>query len=169
MDLKKFKVEASRKKKKLTLFLQKFDEIVPEGLNTLAAEVDATVWRDVNCTTCANCCKTMTPTFRKADVIRISDHLGMKPKEFIEKWLYKEEDTGDWVNKTQPCQFLVDNKCSIYDVRPKDCAEFPHHYKKPLDAYNDTFIQNLHRCPATFLFVQRLKQRVEKEYEWEKI
>jgi uncharacterized protein len=167
MDLQKFKIKASRKKKKLTLFLQKLDDIVPEDMPQLVAEVDATVWRDIDCTTCANCCKTMTPTFSRADVTRISNHLGMKPKEFVERWLHKEEESGDWVNTTQPCQFLVDNKCSIYEVRPKDCAEFPHHNKKPFDLYNDTFTQNLHRCPATFTLIERLEKRVKDDYEWD--
>lgn len=168
MDLQKFKIVAPRKKKKLAAFLQKLDDIVPEGMPKLVAETDATVWRDINCMECANCCKTMTPTFRKADITRISAHLNMQPKEFVERWLLKEEDTGDWVNKTQPCQFLVNNKCSIYEVRPKDCAEFPHHNKKPFDAYNDTFTNNLTHCPATFTLVERLKEAVERDYEWEK-
>jgi Fe-S-cluster containining protein len=166
MDLKKFRIAASRKKAKLTEFLTKLDDIVPMDLPELVAEEDAKVWKNVDCMDCANCCKTMTPTFRRADVIRISKHLSMKPKEFVEKWLHKEEDTGDWVNNTQPCQFLVDNKCSIYEVRPADCAEFPHHNKKPFDAYNQTFIDNLPHCPATLQLVDRLKHRVEKEYEW---
>ncbi len=166
MDLKKFRITASRKKKKLTEFLVKLDKIVPVDMPKLVADADAKTWKEVDCMQCANCCKTMTPTFRKADVSRISKHLGMKPKEFIDKWLHKEEDTGDWVNNTQPCQFLKDNKCSIYEVRPADCAEFPHHNKKPFDAYNQTFIDNLVYCPATLQLVDRLKQRVEKEYEW---
>ena len=108
----------------------------------------------------------MTPTFRRADILRISAHLQMTPKAFTEKWLLKEEDTGDWVNKLQPCQFLVNNMCSIYEVRPKDCAEFPHHNKRPFDAYNDTFKNNLDKCPATFVLVERLMKKVEAEYEW---
>lgn len=166
MDLKAFRKKASAKKAKRTAFLQKLDDIVPEDMPKLVTEVDATVWRDVDCTTCANCCKTMTPTFTPKDIKRISAHVGMTVAEFKEKWLHKEEDTGDWVNDNQPCQFLVNDMCSIYEVRPRDCAEFPHHYKRPFDMYNDTFIQNLHRCPATFTLVERLEQRVRKEYEW---
>jgi len=166
MDLQEFKLLAARKKKKLRKFLEKLDHIVPEDMPKLVAEEDKKVWEKVDCTQCANCCKTMTPTFRKSDVVRISDHLGMKPKEFIDKWLHKEEDTGDWVNKTQPCQFLVNDKCSIYEVRPRDCADFPHHHKKPFDAYNDTYANNVIHCPATFMLVNRLRKRIEKEYEW---
>jgi uncharacterized protein len=166
MDLQKFRRIAARKKAKLGVFLDKLDEIVPEDMPKVVKETDLTVWQDVHCMECANCCKTMTPTFRRADIIRISAHLGMTPKEFSNKWLDKEEDTGDWVNKQQPCQFLVNNMCSIYDVRPKDCAEFPHHNKRPFDAYNDTFKNNLDKCPATFVLVERLKKRIEAEYEW---
>jgi len=166
MDLKKFKITAARKRKSLSVFLDKLDELVPEDLPELVAKEDAAVWREVHCMECANCCKTMTPTFTKADVKRISAHLDMKPKDFMDKWLVKEEDSGDWINTTQPCQFLVDNKCSIYEVRPEDCAQFPHHNKKPFDLYNDTFKNNLIHCPATLTLIDRLKKVVEKEYEW---
>jgi uncharacterized protein len=166
MDLKKFRITAARKKKSLSAFLDKLDVLVPEDLPVLVAREDAAVWRDINCMECANCCKTMTPTYTKADIKRISAHLDMKPKEFMDKWLIKEEDSGDWINKTQPCQFLADNKCSIYEVRPADCAAFPHHNKKPFDLYNETFKNNLIHCPATLSLVDRLKKVVEKEYEW---
>jgi len=165
MDIKKFRLSAARKRKSLSAFLDKLDEIVPDDMPVLVARADATVWRDINCMECANCCKTMTPTFTKADITRISAHLRMSTKDFKEKWLKKEE-SGEWVNTTQPCQFLVDNKCSVYEVRPKDCAEFPHHNKKPFDLYNETFKNNLVHCPATLALVERLKKDVERDYEW---
>jgi uncharacterized protein len=167
MNLKRFKARYIAYKKPLVAFLKKLDKIVPEDMPELVQRVDATVWRDTHCTECANCCKTMTPTFNKADITRISAHLGMLPKDFIGKWLHKEKDSGDWVNNTQPCQFLgADDRCTIYEVRPRDCAEFPHHDKKPFDAYNDTFINNLPHCPATLRLVERLKKTVERDYEW---
>ena len=89
MDLKKFRIISARKRKPLTAFLLKLDKIVPEDMPKVVAKVDATVWKDVNCMECANCCKTMTPTFTKKDIKRISGHLGMQPKEFIDKWLKK--------------------------------------------------------------------------------
>ena len=166
MDIKKFRVKAVRKKAELSAFLKKLDDIVPHDMPELVARVDAKVWQDIDCTTCANCCKTMTPTFTKADMKRISAHLGMDIPTFKTKWLKKEDESGDWVNTTQPCQFLEDNKCTIYEVRPDDCAEFPHHNKKPFDLYNDTFTNNLVHCPATLTLIDRLKKVVERDYEW---
>ncbi len=90
----------------------------------------------------------------------------MSPKDFKAKWLHQDPDNGDWVNNLQPCQFLQpDNRCGIYEVRPLDCAEFPHHNKKPFDDYNETFIGNVPRCPATNELVVRLKKRLEQDYE----
>lgn len=167
MDLKKFSKKAAKNRPKLVKFLKKLDKIVPEGMDTLAKEEDQKVWEKIDCLECANCCKTMTPTYNKADIERISTHLGMKPKEFKDKWLYQEKKTGDWMNTSTPCQFLgSDNKCTIYAIRPVDCAEFPHHTKKDFDAYNDTYIQNVDRCPATYELVKQLRKRVEKEYVW---
>lgn len=168
MDLQKFRRKAARNKEALTSFLQKLDDIVPEDMPALVAEADAEAWKEVQCLSCANCCKTMTPTWNRADVMRVSKHLGMTPKTFIEQWLYKEPETGDWVNKSQPCQFLdlTTNMCTVYEIRPKDCKEFPHHNKKPFDLYNDTFAGNVTRCPATYELVSRLKKKIERDYEW---
>lgn len=166
VDLEKFKRTASRNKKKLVAFLKKLDEIVPAGFSGIVAEEDARMWSRTDCTTCANCCKTMTPTYSQSDIKRIAAHFNMKPALFFKTYLRKEEDTGDVVNQSQPCPFLVSDKCSIYAIRPKDCAAFPHHHKRPFDLYNDTFEQNLQRCPATFRLIQSLEKRVNKEYEW---
>ncbi len=167
MDLRSFKKKSAKQRSELAAFLKKLDDIVPEDMPQLVAEEDKRVWQETDCLSCANCCKKMTPTFTKEDIVRIAAHLGMSAAAFKKKWLYKEPDNGDWVNTGTPCQFLgKDHKCSIYEVRPADCAEFPHHHKQPFDSYNDTFTQNLSYCPATYNLVQRLKKRVEREYEW---
>ncbi|HRP89473.1 MAG TPA: YkgJ family cysteine cluster protein [Edaphocola sp.] len=166
LDVKNILKKAKREQQELTTFLQKFDHTIPDNLDKIVAEEDEKVWKEVNCLECANCCKTMTPIFTPEDIKRISKHLGMTEKAFFEKYLEIEEDTGSTVNKILPCQFLVDNKCSIYEVRPIDCAEFPHHNKVPFDDYNETFIQNVHRCPATYKLVKQLKARIEEEYDF---
>jgi Fe-S-cluster containining protein len=166
MDLQEVLKSAAKDKKKLTKFLQKFDTIVPPDLNEIVAEEDAKVWQEVDCTVCAHCCKTMTPIFTEEDIARIAAHFDITPQAFFDQYLEIEEDTGSTVNKVLPCVFLVDNKCSIYSVRPIDCAEFPHHDKRPFDDYNETFIQNVFRCPATYKLVSQLKERIESEYEF---
>ncbi|HTO16976.1 MAG TPA: YkgJ family cysteine cluster protein [Edaphocola sp.] len=166
LDVKAILKDAKKDKKKLVDFLQKFDTIIPDNLDIIVAEEDKKVWEETNCLECAHCCKTMTPIYITEDINRISKHLGLTPEKFFDEYLEVEEDTGSTINKTLPCPFLKDNKCSIYEVRPIDCAEFPHHNKVPFDDYNETYIQNVHRCPATYKLVKQLKERIEREYDF---
>jgi Fe-S-cluster containining protein len=166
--LKTFKKELPKQKKILTSFLKKFDKKYVRTINKLVSEASDETWEKTDCLTCGNCCKVMTPTFTKTDIKRISAHFDMTEKAFFDKWLMKDADNGDNVNKVQPCQFLnlKDNKCSIYEIRPFDCSEFPHFKRKPFGDFNHIHTQNIDYCPATFDFVNRLKEKIEKEYTW---
>jgi Fe-S-cluster containining protein len=79
--------------------------------------------------------------------------------------LRKEKNTGDWLNQTTPCQFLnlKNNKCDIYEVRPVDCAGFPHLSKKKMVDYVHVHKQNIELCPATFRLVERMMEKVNGE------
>lgn len=67
---------------------------------------------------------------QKKDIERIAKHLRMKPADFEAKFLRTDED-NDKVLQSLPCFFLnEDNTCSIYEVRPKACREYPHTNRK---------------------------------------
>ena len=159
----------SKMKKKMMLnrsafrrFLTKLEKDPPRGLDNLAVKTDKLVWAETDCLACANCCKTMTPTFTEKDIKRISAHLDMTPDAFKSKWLHFEKKDKDWVNNKQPCQFLnlKDNKCSIYIVRPESCAGFPHLKKKKMVEYIHVHQQNVGYCPATYKMVERMMERM---------
>lgn len=148
-------------RRKYRYFLTRLETVKPKGLDKMAAEVDQEVWKETDCLACANCCKTMTPTFTPQDIKRIAAHFNQTPDEFREKWLYKQRGTGDWLNKKEPCQFLdlTTNKCSIYEIRPADCAGFPHHTKKHFTEWVHVYKQNVEYCPATFKMVEKMMER----------
>jgi Fe-S-cluster containining protein len=160
--------EYQLKKKSLHTFLKKFDEKTVTGINSMVDQASDETWQEVECLSCANCCKVMTPTFTKADLKRISTHFRMSEKDFYTKWLETDKKNGDKVNRIQPCQFLnlSDNKCTIYDIRPEDCAKFPHFKRKPFGDYNHVHLQNIEYCPATLRFITKLQARIETEFEW---
>jgi Fe-S-cluster containining protein len=66
------------------------------------------------------------------------------------------------MNRSEPCQFLdlKTNLCSIYAVRPADCAGFPHLTKKKAVEYLHVHHQNVQHCPATFLMVEKLMAKL---------
>lgn len=157
-----------KQKESLGIFLKKFDDQKIIGINKLVEDASAKAWEEVNCLECANCCKVMTPTFTKTDLKRISAFLGMTETEMYDKWLKTDEDNGDIVNQKQPCQFLdkKTNYCSIYEVRPHDCATFPHFKRKPFNDFNHIHEQNIEYCPATLKMINNLKETIDAGFEW---
>ncbi|HLI93024.1 MAG TPA: YkgJ family cysteine cluster protein [Puia sp.] len=161
VHLRAFKLQVSHNRRRMRYFLTRLEKNVPRGLQHAAANADQAAWQRTDCRDCANCCKTMSPTYTKNDISRISAHLGMSEKAFKDKWLYKDK-TGDWMNVSQPCQFLdtATNLCKIYEVRPGDCAGFPHHNKKLGPDYMHVFKQNVEFCPVTYRMVQALMENL---------
>jgi len=106
----------------------------------------------------------MTPTYTNADIKKIASYLQISSDEMKRKWLKKERGTGDWINNTTPCQFLdlETNMCNVYEVRPADCAGFPHLARKKIVDYLHVHQQNLDECPATFKLVEKMNELVEK-------
>ncbi|MEO9210229.1 MAG: YkgJ family cysteine cluster protein [Ginsengibacter sp.] len=164
VNLKKHKKKFDLQKRSLRYFITRFENNPPKNFNKIVVSTDQEVWSKIDCLGCANCCKVMSPTYTNADILRISKHLGMKPKEFKEKWLYLDKRENDWMNRSRPCQFLdlETNKCTIYEVRPKDCAQFPHLARKPVLDYFYIHKQNIEYCPATMLFVEKLQEKIKK-------
>ncbi|HEY8404525.1 MAG TPA: YkgJ family cysteine cluster protein [Flavobacteriales bacterium] len=118
------------------------------------------VFSRLDCLTCANCCKTTSPIFRDVDIDRIAKHLGMRPSAFTEKYLHIDED-NDWVLNSSPCAFLdSENYCTIYDVRPKACREYPHTDRKNMSQIMDLTYRNTLVCPAVVEMVESIKKAV---------
>ncbi|GAB2652626.1 YkgJ family cysteine cluster protein [Flavihumibacter cheonanensis] len=162
VNLRQFKKQVIERKRTLKRFLTKLENERPRGIDKITPVIEQEVWSEVDCLTCANCCKKMSPTFTKQDLIRISAHLHMTVDAFKEKWLFFDKKDKDWMNVKQPCQFLdlKTNMCSIYEVRPADCAGFPHLSKKKAVDYMHVHKQNIEYCPATFKMVEKLKAAI---------
>jgi Fe-S-cluster containining protein len=161
INLRLFRKKVSANKSAFKRFLTRLEKNPPRGLDSMAVSADLEMWKQTDCLSCANCCKTMSPTFTNKDLLRISSHIGMTVEQFKKKYLYQDKE-GDWINKKQPCQFLnlADNKCSIYEVRPRDCSGFPHHTRRKMVDYMHVFKQNIEYCPATYRVVEIMKERL---------
>ncbi len=162
VNLRSFARKLAINRKTFRRFLTRAEKMPRKLIDPLTPAIEAEVWQEVNCLSCANCCKKMTPTYTQADLKRIAPHFGQTPKQFTEQWL-KRDKNKDLVNKIQPCQFLdlKTNMCSIYSIRPYDCASFPHLSKPKFDLYAHVHKQNIDYCPATFKMVEKLKAAVE--------
>jgi Fe-S-cluster containining protein len=110
----------------------------------------------INCLDCAACCKNYSPRFKTTDIKRISKALKMKESAFIDEYLDLDAD-GDYVVTSKPCPFLgVDNACSIYEVRPSDCARFPYTDEDVLLKRPQITLKNSSFCPAVYYVLEKI-------------
>ena len=158
--LKQLPLKAKEKHTENKKFFTKLKKKPPKNLDYIMQELHEEEFQRTDCLTCANCCKTTGPLFTNADVERISKHLKLKPQLFIERYLRLDED-NDYVLQQVPCTFLgSDNYCSIYDVRPKACREFPHTDRKKFHQIDQLTLKNMAICPAAFNIVEAMKKKL---------
>jgi len=157
MNLAQYKEQVKLMRKENTQFFKRLKKKNPKVLDKLIHPLHEEVFECTDCMKCANCCKTTGPLFTDKDISRISKHLRIKPSKFTEKYLRIDEDR-DYVLKTVPCTFLgADNYCSIYDVRPKACREFPHTDRIKQHQLLELTEKNMEVCPAVFSIIEKLK------------
>ncbi len=157
LDLEELPAKAADRRKENQQYFQKMRKKKPKQLDETVAALHDEVFEEVDCLQCANCCKTTSPVFTDKDIERIAKHLRMRPAIFVETYLHIDEDQ-DYVLNEAPCPFLgLDHYCSIYDVRPKACREYPHTNRKRFHQILSLTLKNTEICPAAFEVVERLK------------
>jgi uncharacterized protein len=141
-------------------YFDKLKKKPPRDLDYVMQDLHEAEFRKTDCLSCANCCKTTGPLFTDADIERIARHFRLKPQQFVERYLRIDED-GDHVLQSVPCTFLgADNYCSIYEVRPKACREYPHTDRKKFQQITAITLKNVPVCPAVFRIVEEMKRRI---------
>ncbi len=159
MDLIKFKKDSEKNKDPNKKFLSKLAKADSRKVDDAFHQQHDNVFEEIDCLTCANCCKTTSPIFYQHDIERASKALRLRPSDFISKYLRVDEDK-DYVLQQAPCPFLdKENYCSIYADRPKACREYPHTNRKKMVQIMDLTFKNTLVCPAVFEMVERLKSK----------
>jgi Fe-S-cluster containining protein len=158
MDLEAFKKDAAMHFETNKQLIKRAKKV--KKLDNLFHELHEEVFEEIDCLTCANCCKTTSPIFYDADITRIAKTLKLKTGDFIATYLDKDED-NDYVLNTSPCPFLGnDNKCIVYNSRPKACREYPHTNRKRMAQVLNLTLTNSLVCPAVNEILKRMNQKL---------
>lgn len=160
--IKELPEKAKEKQLETKKYFAKIKKKTPKNLDVVMQELHEEVFERTDCLTCANCCKTTSPIFTNKDIERIAKHFRMPIIKFTDTYLQMDEDDW-WVLKSAPCTFLAeDNSCTIYDVRPKACREYPHTNRKKFSQLLNLTLKNTEVCPAVYDIVEAMKKRLPK-------
>ena len=141
-------------------FLKARCNLEPDEIDQRVFETTRRVWAGIDCTTCANCCREMKPTFSEEEVNRVARRLGMERRRFIERYLERSEAYSEnpWQTRTTPCPFLKDNLCSVYEDRPADCSGYPYLYQPDFVFRTWGMIERTFTCPIVYEVMEELKK-----------
>ena len=161
MEYHKILEKARSKKKQIKQLLDKLQKLNTKEVDEYFHVEHEKVFKEIDCLKCANCCKTTGPLFTQKDIERISQHLKIRPGEFIQQYLRIDED-NDYVLQSTPCVFLdKTNYCSIYSIKPKACGEFPHTNRKNMKEISKLTFNNSLVCPAVSQMLENIEEKLK--------
>lgn len=160
IDLENFRRESKSEYSSNRKLKDRLRKVKPKVLDGQFSQLNDEVFGQIDCLDCANCCKTTSPIFLNTDIDRLAKVFRMKSSGFIEEYLHRDEE-GDYVLNSSPCPFLKeDNKCLVYEDRPKACREYPHTNRKKMHGILTLTLKNTLVCPAVF----KIFQQIGKDY-----
>lgn len=129
-------------------------DIPAREVDNKVATIAARVMAAIDCTTCANCCKTLEPEISEEELQRLRSRSEDR-EQFMAKFVGFDAVRG--VHFLKPvCTFLTDHTCSVYGDRPSSCREYPRlvpdlkfRWKKTMEDYAV--------CPIVFNTIEQLK------------
>ncbi len=143
---------------------QKFAEFLKtknsEKVDTVVAELSQNAAKNIDCTQCANCCKSLTVAANYQDTVKVAAAVQLEIHEFKAKYM-KRNSEGATVFKQRPCPFLKNNLCSVYESRPSTCRTYPHLEKGQFISRLGNVLSNLSVCPIAFNTFELLKLNYE--------
>ena len=113
-------------------------------IDLLVHQLNGQVSSRIDCITCGNCCKKLSPYLNEDDLLRLAQATRVSIEEVLSS-LTEKDDAGISFRHL-PCSFLAENKCTIYHHRPGNCASFPHLHKSNITSGLRRVIDNYSIC-----------------------
>ncbi len=135
------------------IFLKGMDS---DELDKIVHPIAENITNQIDCTTCAACCKSLMINVTEEETILVAEHLKVSENLFKEKYVEKSSE-GEMIINAIPCHFLEDTKCGIYENRFSDCREFPHLHKNNFNRRLFSTIMNYEICPIIYNTIEALK------------
>jgi len=131
-------------------------------LDALIDEIAAGVIPHIDCTACANCCRSMAVGLTPDDIPPLTRATGLSPETIINRYVDRKAAApwGEWgVFCDAPCPFLRGMRCSVYANRPDACRDYPTLTPNFRWLY-DEIKRGAGKCPIVFNVIERLKQHL---------
>ena len=121
------------------------------------------VHAEIDCRTCAECCRVTEVQLVERDVEHLARYMGMPKQKFLDEYTTVDSDGALILKRTDtgkgPCVFLDGNDCTVYDARPGNCERFPHLLRGAgsLESRMWDFADRATYCPIVYNWMEAVK------------
>jgi Fe-S-cluster containining protein len=139
------------------------DDLTDAQLDAIVEAVAAPIIADIDCTQCANCCRTLDVYLEPDDLNRLERAFHISIDEIRTRCVDDDvlSDSGAVGKlKGKPCKFLDDKRCGIYEYRPQACRDYP--FLTPDFRWSmEQLIPGAAVCPIIYHTLNALLERVD--------
>jgi uncharacterized protein len=125
----------------------------PDDIDGLVRDLSRKYFALIDCTQCANCCRSLQMEFQETELHTIAKALGQSVEAF-------EKQSMSQGRVNPPCPMLNGKLCSIYENRPDVCRSYPHLEQPEFTSRLMGVIGNLSICPIAFNAFEELKAKL---------
>jgi hypothetical protein len=136
-------------------------DVPDEEIDRIVHKLYKEISMKIDCSKCRNCCKELRPSLYDEDIERLSASVGLSSDQIKKQYLVNDEvEYGNFVFRQKHCPFLKDNRCVVWENRPKDCLSYPHLHKEGFVFRLIGMVNNCSVCPIVFNVYERLKTQL---------
>ncbi|MGC1686059.1 MAG: YkgJ family cysteine cluster protein [Candidatus Acidiferrales bacterium] len=125
-------------------------QYAPDDIDSLVKSLSQKYFVLIDCTQCANCCRSLHIEFKESEFHTIADTLGHSIEAFQKQFMSEGQ-------MNPPCPMLNGGLCSNYENRPDVCRTYPHLELPEFTSRLTSVIENVAVCPIAFNALEELK------------
>lgn len=142
------------------------DDLTDAQIDAAVEAIAAPIVAAIDCTQCANCCRSLDVYLTPDDAQRLADGIDVPLDAITTQHIDRAQASkvGEWgVFKQRPCAFLKGKLCSVYAHRPETCRTYPAFTPDFRWTLDDT-IDGAAICPIIYNVLMRMTEQVETWY-----
>ncbi len=139
------------------------DDLTDAHIDAVVDAVAAPIVAAIDCTQCANCCRSLDVYLTPDDAERLSGALHIPVDQIETRYVehYDAEKVGEWGRfRERPCVFLKGKLCSVYAHRPDTCRTYPAFTPDFRWTLDDT-LEGASLCPIIYNVLVAMVEKVD--------
>jgi Fe-S-cluster containining protein len=143
------------------------DDRTDAEIDAMVDEIAAPIIAGIDCTQCANCCRSLDVYLTENDVQHLADGIHIPVEDVIGHHIDTElaAQVDEWGKfRTHPCAFLQGNLCSVYAHRPESCRLYPAFTPDFRWTLSD-MIGGAGMCPIIYNVLAAVSAVIDQRYE----